>query len=310
MPTTTLLEAAKTIQDDLIQVVAEDIFTTNPIFRILPFTSFTGQAIIVPREQTLGDAGVYGVGDTITHKNPPVTDEVIFRPIKIIGDVELDKLVQATSANAGFNRLNFEIASKAKSIARRFQSGMAQDDGVSPNMFSLPSLTDSGQFTTASPGQDLSFDLLNELVDLVKSKDGGVDWIQASGTQFRKYLSLVMAVGGTTPQWVIDQFGTRGVAEYNGVPVFQNDYLSIAETPNGGALTGGTFSSIYAGVWDDGSQTVGVAGIYPEGTDVGINVESGGILNDRDEDLVRVKQYTNFASFNRRGLARLTSLNP
>ena len=204
-----------------------------------------------------------------------------------------------------------EISSKAKSVGRLLQAGIATGTGVSPQLHSLHTLTDAAQFTTASAGQALSFELLDQLLDLVKAKDGEVDWLMLPARTLRSYRTLVRALGGVNETIAFDMGNgrTRNVDVYNGIPMFQNDYLSVAETANGAALTGGALTSVYAGVWDDGSQKVGVSMIYPDGTPMGIQVEQIGAAEAKDEQIVRVKSYSNFASFNRRGIGRLTSIN-
>ena len=102
---------------------------------------------------------------------------------------------------------------------------------------------------------------------------------------------------------------TRNVSVYEGIPVFQNDYLSVVETANGAALTGGALTSVYAGCFDDGSNKIGVSMIHPEGVPVGVAVEDIGAAEAKDERIIRVKSYSNFASFNRKGVARLPSIN-
>ena len=57
--------------------VAEDIIDLNPWFSILPFMGFTGQSINVNRETTIGDSGVYDVGDTITDKAASASAEIL-----------------------------------------------------------------------------------------------------------------------------------------------------------------------------------------------------------------------------------------
>jgi hypothetical protein len=102
---------------------------------------------------------------------------------------------------------------------------------------------------------------------------------------------------------------TRNIDVYNGIPMFQNDYLSIVETANGAAVTGGALTSIYAGCFDDGSGKIGQSMIHPEGTPMGFDVTMVGAAESKDETIARVKSYSNFVNFNRRGLARLTSIN-
>ena len=311
MATQTLAEAAKFINDDLVSGLAEDIVTTNPIFMALPFQGYEGQAFVINRENVLGDAGFYGVGDTITSKAASTSQQITFTATKLIGDAEMDGQVQVESIGGGVDQLRAEVRSKAKTIGRLFQAGMATGSGVAPQMNSLHTLTDAEQYTAASIGQVISFELLDNLLDLVKAKDGMVDWIQMNGRTLTSYKALVRLLGGIneTMVFTMPNGTTRNVSVYEGIPIFQNDWLSKAETANGAALVGGALTSVYAGVWDDGSQKVGVSGIHPVAAPAGIVVENAGISSSKDEVIIRIKQYANFASFNRRGLARLPSIS-
>ena len=311
MATQTLAEAKKLINNQIIRGIATDIITLNPMFRSLPMTPYTGQAIVHNRENTLGDSQFLAVGGTITAKTPMTNTQQTFAATKIIGDAELDNLDKITSNSDGVDQMALEVASKAKSIARQFQTGMAQGDGASPNMNSMHTLCDASQYTTASAGQALSFELLDELLELVTVKDGQVDFIVMPSRTMRAYRALVRALGGTTPEDLVTLGdGTEmRLPLYNGVPIFVNQYLSVTETANGAALTGGALTSVYAGCFDDGTNKVGIAGIYPAKSSVGIDATPIGQKETMDEEIVRVKWYTNFALFNRRGLARLPSIN-
>lgn len=309
MASQTLAEAAKLINNEIVMGVAQDIISINPMYSVLPFTPYDGQAILVNRENALGDAGVYAVDATITHKAAATFTQVPFTATKLIGDAEMDGLVRAQSSSAGVDQVAVEISSKAKSIGRLFQTGIATGTGVSPQMNSLHSLCDSGQYTTASAGQALSFALLDELCDLVKAKDGQVDWIMMPNRTMRAYKVLLRALGGTPADWIVTLPDGRTTISYEGIPIFKNEYLSVAETANGAALTGGALTSVWAGVFDDGSQKVGISGIHPASVPAGIVVEPIGAMEAKDTMIWRVKQYANFVNFNRRGVARLTSIN-
>ena len=309
MASQTLAEAAKLINNEIVQGVAQDIISINPMYSLLPFAGYEGQAVLVNRENALGDAGVYSVDATITHKAAATFTQVPFTATKLIGDAEMDGLVRAQSSSAGVDQVAVEISSKAKSIGRLFQTGIATGTGVSPQMNSLHSLCDSGQYTTASAGQALSFALLDELCDLVKAKDGQVDWIMMSARTMRSYKVLLRALGGTPADWIVTLPDGRNTISYEGIPIFKNEYLSVAETANGAALTGGALTSVWAGVFDDGTQKIGISGIHPASVPAGIVVEPIGAMESKDTMIWRVKQYANFVSFNRRGVARLTSIN-
>lgn len=311
MATQTLAEAKKLINNEIVAGVAEDIFTTNPIYNVLPFTSYDGQALLVNRENALGNAQHLAVGGTITAKDAATFTQVAFTAVTTIGDAELNGLVAAQSQSAGVDQMAVEISSKAKSVGRLLQAGMATGTGVAPQLNSFHTLVDAAQFTTASAGQALSFALLDELLDLVKAKDGEVDFLLLPSRTLRSYRALVRALGGVNEVIAFDMGNgrTRNVDVYNGIPMFQNDYLSVVETANGAALTGGALTSVYAGCFDDGSQKIGASMIYPAGTPVGIAIENIGAAETKDEMIMRVKSYSNFAVFNRKGLARLTSIN-
>lgn len=309
MATQTLAEAKKLINNQIVVGVVEDIISINPLFSLLPFTGYDGQAIVVNREDALGDADFYSVGAEITSKAAATFDQATFTATKIIGDAEMDGLVQAQSQSAGVNQVAIEISSKAKKIGRLFQTGMATGTGTSPAMNSLHSMCDSGQYTTASAGQAITFALLDELLDLVKSKDGQVDWIMMAPRTMRSYKALLRSLGGTAADWVVTLPDGRTTIGYEGIPIFKNEYLSVVETANGAALTGGALTSVWAGNFDDGTQKIGVSGIHPNGVPAGVVVEPIGAQETKDSKIWRVKQYANFASFNRRGLARLTSIN-
>lgn len=309
MASQTLAEAGKLTTDMIVQGVIADIIDVNPMFSVLPFAGYSGQAIVCNRENALGDAGLFAVDAAITAKAAATFTQYTFTSTKLIGDVEMDGLVQAQNASAGVDQLAIEIGSKAKSIARLFQTGMATGDGISPNMNSLHSMVDSGQYTTASAGQALSFALLDEMLDLVLSKDGETDWIMMPARTMRSYKVLLRALGGVPGDWVINLPDGRTTIGYESIPVFKNTFLSVVETANGAALSGGALTSVWAGNWDDGSQKVGVSAIHPESVPGGIVVESIGKQEAKDNEIVRVKQYANFASFNRKGIARLPSIN-
>jgi hypothetical protein len=311
MATQTLAEAAKLINNEIVQGVAEDIITTSPIWQVMPWTGYEGQALLVNRENALGDAQHLAVGGTITAKAAATFTQVPFTAVTTIGDAEMNGLVQAQSSSAGVDQMSVEVSSKSKSVGRLLQTGIATGTGVSPQLNSLHTLVDATQYTGASAGQAISFALIDELLNLVKAKDGEVDWIIMPGRTLRAYKVLVRALGGTneTITYTMPNGTERTVSVYEGIPIFQNDYLSVVETANGAALTGGALTSVYAGVWDDGSQKVGVSMIHPMSVPAGIQVERVGVAEAKDETIVRVKSYSNFASFNRRGVARLPSIN-
>ena len=124
MASQTLAEAKKLINNQIVAGVVQDIISLNPLFNILPYNSYEGQAILVNRENALGDAGFYSVDEAITAKAAATFTQYPFAATKIIGDAELDGLVSATSGSAGVDQAAIEISSKAKSVGRQFQTGI------------------------------------------------------------------------------------------------------------------------------------------------------------------------------------------
>lgn len=311
MASQTLVQAKLRINDEIVSGIVEDIITTNAIYNVMPFTSYAGQAILVNREDTLGDAQHLAIGGTITAKSASTNVQDAYTAVTIIGDAEMNGLVQAQSLSGGVDQMMAEVSSKAKSVGRLIQAGIAAGNGTSPQMNSYHSLCAASQFTAASAGQALSFELLDELLDLVKAKDGEVDYLLMNGVQLRKYRTLVRALGGVNETMAFDMGNgrSRNIDVYNGIPMFQNDYITSTESANGAALTGGALTSVYAGCFDDGSNKIGQSIIHPDGIPVGIQVDQVGLSENKDESITRVKSYSNFVNFNRKGLARLTSLS-
>lgn len=309
MATMTLAEFKKRHRDQLVEGVVEDIYTTNAIWSSIPWIPFAGSGISVNREETIGDAEFLAIGGTITAKTPSEVTQILFEPTTAIGDAEINDLEIAMSGSDINDVISMEISSKSKSVGRLMQNGIATGTGTAPVMNSLPSMVDSGQYVTQTAGGvALSFLALDEVIDLVKSKDGFVDWLMMNGRDIRAYRALNRSLGGVPMMEV--QMGNRTIQieEFNGIPIFQNDYLSITETDDGAALTGGDQSSVYAGVWDDGTKKIGASMIYPSASQMGISVENIGAMEAKDNRIFRIKAYMNFAIFNRRGVARLTGV--
>ena len=309
MATQTLVEAKKLINNEIVAGIVQDIIDVNPLYSALPFVGYDGQAIVINRENALGDSEVLAVDGSITAKAAATFNQKTRSATKLIGDVEMDGLVQAQSASAGVDQIAVEISSKAKSLGRLFQTGMATGTGTTPQMNSLHSEVVAGQYTSTSAGQALTFELLDEGMDLVLSKDGEVDWIMMPRRTMRSYKVLLRALGGTTADWVIDLPDGRTTIGYESTPIFTNTFLSVVETANGAALTGGALTSVWMGNFDDGSQKVGVAGIHPNGVPAGIQIQDIGAQESKDTDIIRLKMYANFCSFSEKAVARLVSIN-
>jgi len=306
MASVTLIESAKLSQDMLVRGVIETIITVDQFFEVLPFIDIEGNALSYNRENVAGDAGFYGVGDTITSKGAATFTQVTSNLTKIIGDAEVDKMIQATRSNFNDQKA-VQIASKAKSVARQFASTLINGDGTSETFEGLLALLVAGQTVDSGVnGATLTFELMDELVDRVTDKDGRVDYILMNSRELRVYYSLLRGLGGATIGDVATLPSGAQVPAYRGTPIFRNDYIPVDQDK--GTSTG-VCSTIFAGTIDEGSEDTGIAGITARNAS-GINIEDVGTSETKDEDITRVKWYCSMANFSELGLAGIDGIHP
>ncbi len=304
MASVTLTESAKLCLDMLVAGVIENVITVNEMYEMLPFDGIDGNSLAYNRENVLGDVMMAGVGTTITAKNAATFTKVNSNLTTIIGDAEVNGLIQATRSGEGNDQKATQIASKAKSCGRKYQDQMINGDGTGDNMTGMLGLVSSGQKffanNAAADGAPLSFDDLDALIDLVTDKDGQVDYLMMNGRTRRSYLALLRALGGTNPADIYTMPSGRVMPAYRGIPIFRNDWIPITQTR--GATT--TTTSVFAGTLDDGSRSHGIAGLTAQ-NQAGINIKEVGEKEDADESITRVVWYCGLALFSDKGLAAL-----
>lgn len=307
MASVTLAESAKLAQDELVAGVIENVITVNEMFELLPFDGIDGNALAYNRENVLGDVQMAGVGTTITAKAAATFTQVTSTLTTIIGDAEVNGLIQATRSGDGNDQKAVQIASKAKSCGRKYQDQLINGDGTGANMTGLLGLAAAGQKffagSAAANGAPLSFDDLDALIDLVTDKDGQVDYLMMNGRTRRAYLALLRGLGGTSPGDIYTMASGRQVPAYRGIPIFRNDWIPINQTR--GTSTNAT--SVIAGTFDDGSRSHGIAGLTAEKA-AGINIKEVGEKEDADESITRVVWYCGVALFSEKGLAILSGV--
>lgn len=303
MATVTLAESAKLAQDDLVAGVIENIITVNQMYELLPFDGIDGNSLAYNRENVLGDADVFGVGDTITAKNPATFTKLNADLTSIIGDAEVNGLIQATRSSET-DQEETQIESKAKTVGRKFQSMLISGTGASNEFEGLVSLVAPTQTAdTGANGGALSFELMDEMLDLVIDKDGEVDYIVAPSRTIRSYKSLLRTLGGTGAEDMYELPSGKRIIAYAGVPIFRNDYVPVNQTKG----TGTNLTTMFAGTLDDGSRSYGIAGLTAANA-AGIIVEEVGVHQSKDETITRVKWYSGLANFSEKGLAAVTGL--
>jgi len=307
MASVTLAESAKLSQNQLVTGVIENIITVDRLFSALPFQDIEGNALAYNRELALGDVEFLGVGGTIAAKNPATFTPVTSSLTTIIGDAEVNGLVQRTRSDKQDQRA-IQIASKAKSAGRTFCNALVNGTGAANQFKGLLGLAAAGQTLSAgngaANGAKLTFDDLDALMDQVTDKDGQVDFISMNRRTLRSYLALLRLSGGAGIGEVVTLPNGSQKVMYRGVEIFANDYVPVNQTQ--GLSVSAT--TIIAGTFDDGSMSYGIAGLNAAGQS-GLEVEQVGIHQSRDESIDRVKWYCGLANYSEKGLAILTGVN-
>jgi hypothetical protein len=310
MASITLAEASKLGLDDLVAGVIENIVTVNPIYNVLPFQTIDGNAKAYNRENTLGDVQVLGINGTITAKAAPSYTKITTSLSTIIGDAEVNGLLMAQriGQNGGNDLAAQNIASKAKSVGRKYQDLMINGDVDNANEFDGLIAIMSDVNTPASQviavDDALSFAKLDELLHQVKSKDGQVDFLMMNERTIRSYRALQRALGGSTPEYVT----VAGVQmpAYAGVPIYRNDWIPV-NLPTVGSPSTTTATVVFAGNFDDGSERVGIAGLS-SAMNMGVHVEEVGASETKDNHIFRVKFYSSFVMYSGLSVAMLSGV--
>jgi hypothetical protein len=162
-------------------------------------------------------------------------------------------LIAATRSSDGNDQVAIQIASKSKSCGRQYQDYMINGDGTGNSFVGLINLVAAGQTldAAATNGVEFSFDLLDELIDLVTDKDGAVDYLAVAGRTRRLYKQLLRAQPGAGLNETMELPSGKTVPTYGGIPLFRNDW--IPTNADSGTTTGTSY--VFAGTLDDGSPS-------------------------------------------------------
>ncbi|MHA2067539.1 MAG: major capsid protein [Candidatus Thorarchaeota archaeon] len=317
MPTVTLLESKKLAQDELVAGIIESIVTVNRFFSILPFDGIDGTALKYNREALLGPVATVGVGDQDgsigaaatagsnlaerqAAKDAATFVEITASLTTIMGDAEVNGMIQATRSSDGNDQTGTQLASKAKSTGRKYQDMLVNGDGTNETFPGLLALCAASQTIPAvgANGDPLAFETLDQLMDTVLDKDGQVDYFMLPARTIRSFRTLLRALGGANISEVVTLPDGSTVPSYSGIPMFRNDYLPVDQTTGGSNTT----TTIYAGTLDEGGRSNGIAGLTASNAS-GMRVEDVGTHFDKDERVWRVIWYSGLALFSELGLA-------
>jgi hypothetical protein len=304
MASVTLVESAKLTQDLLLAGVIESIVVVDRFYENQPFMEIEGNALSYNRENAMGDVQNLAVGGTITAKAAATFTAVSTSLTTMIGDAEVNGLIQATRSNVTDQKAT-QILSKAKNIGQTYRNQLINGDGTSNTVEGLLSLVAGGQTMTGATanGDALSFEAIDELMDAVTDKNGEVDYVMMNSRTLRSYNGLLRGLGGAGIGEVITLPSGAQVPGYRGTPIFRNDNLPVNQTK--GATN--TCTSMIAGTVDDGSGKIGIAGLTAMG-EAGIRIADIGEAEAKDENITRIKFYNGLANFSELGLAVYTGI--
>lgn len=305
MASLTLAESAKIQQNPLIQGIIESIVTVNPFYQLMPFDEIVGNALLYTRENAIGGVAPIGIGggaNTIpAGAKTPATFTPVTTPLKaLIGDALVDHFIETTMSTTN-NQRGVQVASKAKGLAREYQRQfIVGDSSVDPNEFDgLDKLMPTAQ-TLDDASAALTLDSIDELLSLVKAKDGAVDFLMAPDIAIRRIKSILRTAGGNTAQDWMDLGGQR-VMMYGTVPIIRNDWIPVV------TVSSTKITDIYAGCFDDGSRKNGIAGLTSE-VQAGIFVSYVGEAELTNDTITRLRFYASMAIFSELGIARLANV--
>lgn len=289
------VEAEKLSNNDLEAGIIEEIIDRDDLFALLPFMGVNGKAYVYDRENTLPEADFLDPNDVITEGAATFT-EVVSKLRVLIGDVDVDKFLQQTMSDTNDQRA-IQISQKAKALARKFQSTLANgNSAVDPKSFDGMStlVTDAQSIVAGTDGAPLTLSMLDELLDAVPN---GADAIFMRSGTIRAFRALLRAAGGTSgSEIMLPAFG-RPMLTHNGVPVLRNEFMAGNETQGTNSAT----CSVYAARLN---EVDGLHGIYG-GNTAGIVVEDVGTVQNKDAERLRLKWYVGLALKSTKSLARI-----
>jgi hypothetical protein len=293
------VEAEKLSLESLEAGVIEEIIDREHLFEFLPFMGVTGKAYVYDRENTLSEGDFLDPNDTVNEGAATFT-EVVSKLRILIGDVDVDKFLQATMSDHNDQKAT-QIALKAKALGRKFKRTLVIGDNTgNPKEFDgVGKLITSGQtITAATNGAALTLGMLDELLDAVPN---GADFLMARAGTVRAFKALLRASGGTDAAMLqIKNFNGAPVPTHNGIPILTNDFLPGDEVTGSSNVT----CSIYA---VRANELDGLHGIYG-GAGAGVVVEDIGTVQNKDATRTRLKWYAGLALKSTKSLARLKGL--
>jgi len=293
-------EAQKLSNDMLRQGVVENIITSDELFALLPFIPIDGKTYVYNRENNLGTAAFTDTDEVIAESSATFTKVSAFLK-RLIGDTDVDEFLQNTHSDTT-DQTSVQIATKAKVVGRLYADKLINGDetGFPKEFDGLIKLAPAGQtITVGVNGAPLTFDNLDELIDLVKI--GGQRVFVMNSRTRRSFAALTRALGGTDPEHITMEGITGPVMSYRGVPILKNDFIPITQTQ--GTETAATTVFMIALDEDEG-----LTGLMSSNR-MGIDVVDVGPVQNKDARRWRVRWYASLALHSELAMAAAVGIN-
>ncbi len=240
----TLIEYAKTTQNQLASAVVEEFARSSVVLQLLPFKEIVGNAYEYNQESRLPGIAFRGLNESYDESTGvvnPVTEHM-----KIMGgDSDTDKALMKMEKNFGARRAS-DVLMKTKAASLYFtkqffdgdeSSDTKQFDGLNQR------LTGDQVITAGANGANLSHALLQQTMDAVRGKPDAL----FMGKKMRRQVNN-LAESSTILGITKDQFGDE-ITSYSSVGIFiveedndDNTILDFDETQGNSDVT----ASLYA----------------------------------------------------------------
>ena len=300
--------AGEQYRDPIVAGIANAIQEIQPWYEFVPWVPVRGTSLAVQQQADtnlssfVADGADLDTGDmTIQVSTTPRN----FNLTPIAGTARVGAMAQAGGSASGTDLMAAAIAAKANDISRKIWTQVVRGTtgGSGAGFSGFEDFFGAGGSHNSTAREiavdaDTSatiMDKLDEMLNQVAAKSGSVDWIQMNGTMMNVYRARVRALGGAF-EYVTSPITNRNVLSYQGIPVFQNNNITLHDTDQ---------HELYAGTFESGGSD-GCAMLYPEGTPAGISVVNHGDSERYLGQSATVSQFVGFAVMNDLGLARTT----
>lgn len=230
MAGTTLADAVKSSQSDLVRGVMPRVITTDQVFSLIPFDRIGGHSELVNEEDdsNLGNASFIGIGEGNNSIGDSVAQqlqkEIKIKPIA--EDFKVDHFLQTVYSKQN-NQANRQIAAKSKVVGRLFSKTFVTGNEVvrSKEFSGLLKLNLSSQRLNHGSGGAKSFtmDYFDWLADMVKVGSPQERAFMCHSRVVRQLLSDLRSAG-YQPEYIdIPNYGR--VDAYRGFPILKNDWF-------------------------------------------------------------------------------------